>query len=242
MTKLEQVAEAAVELLRAAPGGLRYCDLVYQLGRRLPNHNSHMIQRAVGKLPQVCADVYKPWTGMYALRGVFDERFAPPPKRSVGHGIAERRFYDSFAEFIGALERCDRCVAVGGNSLGDLWGTPDVMGRIAARYRALVPYGDTFVAGELKTGMGMTMRAFGQACAYRLFAHCVYIAMPQATLPAELERLELLCRMFGIGLVVFNDDAPDKPDYRLLQRARPGWPDMAVLNDKAELLKAELYG
>jgi len=58
------------------------------------------------------------------------------------------------------------------------------------------------VSAEIKTNTNQLITAFGQACAYKLFSHKVYLVIPNAE--QDVGRIESLCLIFGIGLVLFD--------------------------------------
>ena len=77
--------------------------------------------------------------------------------------------------------------------------------------------------------------AFGQAVAYRLFAAKCYVVMPITISDEDLSRLEALCMLFGVGLVVFSLD-PRSPDFAIRVRAQKYSPDMFYVNEFASRL------
>ena len=93
------------------------------------------------------------------------------------------------------------------------------------------------VSAEMKIDPGQPVVAFGQACAYRLFSHKTYIAMPNTMSEGDQSRLEALCMLFGVGLVLF-DLSVDHPDYSIRVRAQRITPDMFFVNDFADRLRA----
>ena len=75
--------------------------------------------------------------------------------------------------------------------------------------------------------------AFGQAVAYRLFSTKTYIAMPNTLTES---RLESLCALFGVGLVLFDLNT-DAPNFSIRTRAQRFSPDMFYVNEFAERLR-----
>ena len=80
-----------------------------------------------------------------------------------------------------------------------------------------------FVAGQL-------------AAAYRLFASKTYIAMPSTVPQVDLDRLESLSILFGIGLALFEPNK-DHPNFQIRVRAQRFSPDMFYVNEFAERLR-----
>lgn len=157
----------------------------------------------------------------------------PPLRRD------ERQYYAAFAEFVGRIEQLDRCVPLGGGSLGQHWGTPDVVG---LRYGEAGPVRSdpVLLAGELKVTRYQLMHAFGQAVAYKLFAHLSYLAVPRQAGAPQMRRLEQLCLRQQVGFVSFDEDHPDDPRFELHVRPTPAAPDPAALNDKLSRLQGLL--
>lgn len=125
---------------------------------------------------------------------------------------------------------------LGGAVLKDKWGTPDVIGVLKPRTGDFVPFPLEIIAVEIKTDPTQSITAFGQACAYRLFAHRVYLAMPETLSKADLDRLDSLCVLFGVGLIFFRLDLQE-PAYRLAARAQRHAPDMFFANEFARRLQ-----
>ena len=91
------------------------------------------------------------------------------------------------------------------------------------------------VSAEMKIDPHQPVVAFGQACAYRLFSHKTYIAMPNTMSEEDQSRLEALCMLFGVGLVLFDLKVTD-PDYSIRVRAQRIAPDMFYVNDFVDRL------
>jgi hypothetical protein len=54
--------------------------------------------------------------------------------------------------------------------------------------------------------------------------------VPKQASKSDLDRLDSLCLLFGIGLVVFDVQNPDNPEYSIKTRALTHKPDMFYLN------------
>ena len=91
------------------------------------------------------------------------------------------------------------------------------------------------VAAEIKIDPQTPVVAFGQAVAYRLFATKCYVVMPDRISDEDLSRLEALCMLFGVGLVVFALN-PKSPDFSIRVRAQRYSPDMFYVNEFARRL------
>jgi hypothetical protein len=74
------------------------------------------------------------------------------------------------------------------------------------------------VSAEIKIDPQAPVVAFGQAIAYLLFSTKTYIGMPTTLTEEDQSRLESLCMLFGIGLVLFHLDK-DVPRFSIRVRA-----------------------
>jgi len=92
------------------------------------------------------------------------------------------------------------------------------------------------VSAEIKTNLNDSFKAFGQAIAYRLFSSKSYIAMPSKFKGDDRERLESLCLLYGVGLVIF-DLNPNEANFNFIMRARSFDPDMYYVNVLAKRLR-----
>ena len=120
--------------------------------------------------------------------------------------------------------------------MGKKWGTPDVVGIYKPLASNLIKFPAEIVSAEIKTDPGQPVVAFGQAIAYRLFSTKTYIVMPTSMTVADLSRLEALCMLFGVGLVLFKLDTKN-PAFDIRVRAQKFNPDMFYVNEFAERLK-----
>lgn len=132
-------------------------------------------------------------------------------------------------------------IVLGGNTFRDRWGTPDVLGKFESKRSDVVKGMTLIVASEVKVDVGDLLKGFGQACAYRLFAHKSYLAVPQHSPADELDRLEALCRMHGVGLVTFDARNSAKPGYRLMARPVKHEPDLSYTNRYVRLVERKLF-
>ncbi len=99
----------------------------------------------------------------------------------------------------------------------------------------IVKFPFEIVSAEIKVDPISSVVAFGQACAYRLFSHKTYIVMPSAIAPADQDRLDALCEIYGVGLVLFDLNV-EEPDFRFARKAQRFSPDMYYVNDFARRL------
>jgi hypothetical protein len=84
--------------------------------------------------------------------------------------------------------------------------------------------------------------AFGQACSYKIFSHKSYIVVPNESLDEDLTRLDALCRIFGIGLILLDSTSPKQPGFEIRVRAAKHEPDMFYVNRYMKLIEDDLFG
>lgn len=230
---VEEIRDAAFQYLAEQAEGLRYSDLVRKIIAAKPHANEVTVYNVVKDLPtSYPGRVVRPERGLYRL--VNGIRVAPPPRVPAAQ---ESEFYSGFAQWLqGDLEEVTTEVPLGGAGLGRKWGTPDVVGVYRRTAAELIDLQPEIVSMEVKTDPQQPVVAFGQAIAYRLFSSKTYIAMPNSMAEDDKSRLESLCVLFGVGLVLFELN-PEKPEYAIRVRAQKFAPDMFYVNEFAEGLK-----
>ncbi|MBI3016339.1 MAG: hypothetical protein HYY65_15040 [Candidatus Tectomicrobia bacterium] len=245
MTNKEQILGKAVELLKRTPHGIRYSDLVRRVQEALPKIPVNTIHGYLWRLEVLLPnEAYKPARGMY-LHMHFREgqrpEVAEPPSSPVGK-VKEEKFYESFADWlVKELEECTKAIPVGGNRFKDKWGTPDVIGIREPRKSDIIRFPTEIVSAEVKVDSANLITAFGQACAYRLFSHKSYIVIPGDSPEEDTARLDTLCRIFGIGLILFDSNEPRAPRFEIRVRATKHEPDMFYVNRCMKLVEDELF-
>ncbi len=244
-------AEAAV-VLHDRPEGMRFTELVDTLHRDHPGRTVKAIGNDVVGLDRALpTQVFKPSKGLYmhckfrpderVLSAQETPKSGSPARRSAPH-LPEQVFYSSFANWLrDDLEEVTQVIVLGGNTFRDRWGTPDVLGKFESRRSDVVKGMTVIVASEVKVDVADLLKGFGQACAYRLFAHKSYLVIPQHTPTDELDRLEALCRMHGVGLVTFDARNSAHPSYRLLARPIKHEPDLSYTNRYVRLVERKLF-
>ena len=196
-------------------------------------------------------DVYRPARGVYKSIKFKETSPIGPQKLNqtsqpvcdspvADSKIKEKEFYEAFAEWLIEFEGCTKAMPLGGNCFGDKWGTPDVVGVRKSAPDDILRTPEVIVAAEIKVASVSLITAFGQACAYKLFSHKSYIVIPKASSKDDVERLDALARIFGIGLVLFDAASPTVPDFSIRVRATTHAPDMFFANEKMKSVK-ELF-
>jgi hypothetical protein len=239
MAKLrgKEIQELAKRIIGEHPGGIRYSVLINRIATDNPETPKNTIHGAVWDLDKTYSgEVLKPSRGLFTLAGA-------PAVASPNGGLAainitlrESDFYESFAEWLkNDLDEATEAMALGGSGLRSKWGTPDVVGTFKPLPSNRVKFDLEIISAEIKTSLAESITAFGQATAYRLFSHKVYLVMPGNVPEEDQSRIEALSLLFGIGFVQF-DLNPEEPQYRVRVRSQRFIPDMFYVNEFAERL------
>jgi hypothetical protein len=241
--KGELIQGKAREILEESPEGVRYMDLCRRVQKALPSSKWNAIRTEVFNLGQQSdGDVHKPSRGLFRLtkfRGKEEPASATPSAQPIKE---EERFYRPFAEWLTEeVEDCTKAVPLGGNKFRDKWGTPDVIGKWESPPGHMVKGLTEIVSAEIKTDSSQLITAFGQACAYKIFSHKSYLVVPKASNQDDISRLDALCQIFGIGLVLFDNTNMDNPDFEIRVRPARHEPDMFYVNKYAKEVERELF-
>ncbi|HSV49804.1 MAG TPA: hypothetical protein VLH35_05765 [Candidatus Acidoferrales bacterium] len=239
----ERIETKAIEILRSNPDGVRYSNLIKQIKDSLPDTNVNHIRGTIWNLDVTrSTEVYK------AGRGLFRHvlfKGAQNPSEEVSPAaplIRESDFYAPFAEFLkNDLGECTTAIALGGRVFGDKWGTPDVIGIERSSLGEIIQRQVVIVSAEIKTDTQGLITAFGQACAYNLFSNKTYIVIPNSSDVEDKERLESLCLIFGIGLILFDSTNSQDPQFDIRVRPIKHEPDMFYVNKYMRLVPEQLF-
>ena len=230
---MNRIRRAAVEMLKSNPDGLRYGELATQLANKVADVSKTAIMKAITDLPKLLpTEVERPETGFYRYRS------NPVPTNQVLSAarvrpskISESDFYASFADWLkNETEECSRAVCLGGSKFGGKWGTPDVIGILEKKQTDPIGFPTEIVSAEIKLDDAQLITAFGQACAYRLFSHKSYLVVPKKSQKADIDKLDSLCMVLGVGLVLFDSTNPEKPSFEIRVRPVMHAPDMYYAN------------
>ncbi len=230
-----QIVQLCINALTENPTGLRFAEIHKYVQAHLdpsikktniPANLVKLAEFSNGKITKVDKGFYQLTTN---LNNLSQEEIIPS---QLNKKITEQDFYQPFADWLlNELEDCTRVEVVGGAAFGDKWATPDVIGVLKSKASDIFKFEPEIIAAEIKISGGESLiTALGQACSYRLFAHRSYIVVPRQANKSDLDRLDSLCLLFGIGLVVFNVEQPDNPDFLIKTRALTHKPDMFYLN------------
>ncbi len=226
----------AVELIKSNPKGLRYSELMRELHNTFPDIHVKSIPAAVWDLNVTCGkQIYKPTRGLFKYRFSGEEEIEKTVEK-IASTVQEEDFYKPFADWLkDDLGECSAAISLGGSYLGKKWGTPDVIGIYKPSTRDVIKFQPEILSAEIKINPSEPVTAFGQAIAYRLFSSKVYLVEPSTMTPEDLDRIEALCILFGVGLILFDLD-PQSPNFRIRVRAQRYNPDMFYVNEFADKL------
>ena len=245
-TRREKIIAKAIEILKSNPDGIRYSILVRKISQEFPEIPVNTIHGTVWNLEtRVPNEVYKPARGLFRHvefreEEISEEEQKPPLEIEK---IKEEDFYESFANWlVNELEECTRAIALGGNRFRDKWGTPDVIGKREPRRSDIVKAPTEIVSAEIKADARDLITAFGQACSYKLFSHKSYIVIPKNSSQDDISKLDALCMIFGIGLVLFDNSSPNDPQFEIRVRPLKHEPDMFYVNKYMKLIEKDLWG
>lgn len=244
----ERIKSKALELLAQHPEGLRYSELHAKILATDSSFKPNTINGCIWNLDTVYPDkVYKPSKGLFRLlinKPVDSDDSQPVTAIApvAASKVKEEDFYSPFADWLkNEIEDVTHAIPLGGNKFKDKWGTPDVIGKRESMRSDIIKGATEIVSAEIKTETLQLVTAFGQACAYKLFSHRVYLVIPRQAQKEEISRLDSLCQIFGIGLVTFDADNPATPDFRIQVRPARHEPDLFYTNKNMALIERELF-
>ncbi len=242
MAKLstKQIQDLAKSIIAASPGGIRYSVLAKQVHSAHPETPPNTIHGSIWNLAQRFPnEISKPSRGLFKPSGTTDDKVEPQTATepvTKPSKIREDDFYEPFADWLkNELDEATTAVSLGGAGMQKKWGTPDVVGVYKPLASHRIKFDIEIISAEIKIDPLQPVVAFGQAAAYRLFSAKSYVVMPADISPEDYGRLEALCMLFGIGLVLFDID-PKEPNFQIRVRAARFSPDMFYVNEFADRL------
>lgn len=245
-----QIQKIALEILENKPEGIRYSELGRKVLEQDSSFKPNTISGATWDLDVTYPDkVYKPDRGVFRLLKFKenittqpDQQQITPTTKTRKKTIKEEDFYKPFADWlVNELEECTSAIELGGNIFRDKWGTPDVVGVRESKRSDIIQFPTEIISGEIKTDSNGLITAFGQACAYKVFSHKSYIVVPNDSQIEDITRLDTLCRQFGIGLILFDTQNPEDPNFEIRARAVKHEPDMFFVNKNLKLIEDKLF-
>jgi hypothetical protein len=242
---LQQIRDLARSIIASNPGGVRYSVLTQKISQQAPETPRNTIHGAVWNLDATFPnEITKPSRGLFTPilkqgneSNLVETAETTEQTTTTGTKVKESDFYEPFAQWLkNDLDEATKVASLGGAGLKSKWGTPDVVGVYKPLASNLIKFPLEVISAEIKIDPLAPVVAFGQAVAYRLFSTKTYIAMPSSLTEEDQSRLESLCMLFGVGLVLF-DLNKDDPDFSIRVRAQRFSPDMFYVNEFAERLK-----
>jgi len=243
MNITQKVIAKAKELLAAEPAGIRYAKLHAALRAALPDVNPNTIHGCLTRIRTTLPE-FNPEKGLYRspnFTDVDDVSLLKASKSKKAEKIKEEDFYEPFSDWLtNELQEASKAIPLGGNRFKDKWGTPDVIGVLRPKPTDIFTFPLEILSVEIKSDSAGLITAFGQACSYKLFSHRSYIVVPAASMESDISRLDSLCMIFGIGLIVFDAQNPKEPGFKILTRAARHEPDMFYVNKYVRAVADEL--
>lgn len=238
-TRLEKIRLKAVEILSSNNEGFRYSQLMRKIAEEYPDFPHNTINGAVWDLDKnFPKKIYKPSRGLFRHKKFSEEDVSVEPSKKN----KEEDFYKPFADWlVNETEECTKAISLGGNKFKGKWGTPDVIGVRVSRRSDIIQSPTEVVSAEIKLDTRELITAFGQACSYKLFSHKSYVVIPKKSLQDDISRLDALCLIFGMGLVLFDTNDVNDPKYEIKARPVKYDPDMFYVNKVLKIVEKDLF-
>lgn len=239
---MQEIREKARQMVSANPGGIRFGALLDQISNESRETSRNTISGSIYNLQELYpSEISKPTRGLFKpVNAGSNEAVVVGDTEQTGASGAkfkEADFYEPFADWLkNDLDEVTDVAPLGGASMKTKWGTPDVIGVYKPLAGNLIKFPLEIVSAEIKIDPQAPVVAFGQAVAYRLFSAKTYVAMPTTLTEEDQSRLESLCMLFGVGLVIF-DVNKENPRFSIRVRAQRFSPDMFYVNEFADRLK-----
>lgn len=245
-SKRDKIRTRALEILSTNSDGVRYSDLVNKIKEENPEYPHGTITGSIWNLDATMPEkIIKVSRGLFKLIQFADSSLPVEPipiAVDIITKIKEEDFYEPFAEWItNDLEECTKAIALGGSKFKDKWGTPDVIGIREPKKSDIIQYPTEIISVEIKTDTIGLITAFGQACSYKIFSHKSYIVVPKTSLQEDVDRLDSLAMIFGIGLILFDNLDKKNPKFEIRVRASKHEPDMFYVNKYIKIIADDLF-
>lgn len=230
----QQVYNKVKEYLEDKPNGARYSEIIEYLKNQLPDTPINTLHGSVWDIRKKIVnnqekEISIPEKGVYILSKYKQIGESVNHQREI-RKIKEEDFYQKFADYlVNELEECSNAIPLGGNKFQDKWGTPDVLGIYKFSEADPIKPPLEIISAEIKLDTNQLITAFGQACSYKIFSHKVYLVVPKQA-EVDIPRLESLCMRFGIGLILFDKDDVENPNFQIRTRAAKTEPDYYYVN------------
>lgn len=251
MTQKAEITSIAIDVLKNNPAGLQQRDLIHEIGNQV-NYTKDQIRNAVwdiaDKFPE---QIYRPREGFYMHADYKGNDLTGGQAKVKGKNLNEEKnyqpedkFYQPFADWLmDDVGDTTTAFPLGGKKFLDKWATPDVVGVKESKKSDMISGQDEIVSAEIKsnTQAQALIEGFGQACAYKLFSHKCYLVIPQESSQNDLAKLDSLCQLLGVGLVLFDAGNPEEPNFQIRARPQKHEPDLFYTNDYMKKIEENLY-
>ncbi|MBF0140156.1 MAG: hypothetical protein HQL74_07745 [Magnetococcales bacterium] len=248
----EKIRSIALELLGQHKEGINFSKLKNMIIERDPVLNNNTIRGAIWDLDATFPEkVCKPARGLFRLVDFSKNTDIKDTVSEIEESDfcdseikkhCESDFYQPFADYLqNEIEEVTHAHVLGGNVFGQKWGTPDVIGKKESKRSDIIKGNVEIVSSEIKTNTDQLITAFGQACAYKIFSHKVYLVVPQQFSRDDRDRLDSLCQICGIGLIMFDSTSPSNPNFSILVRALKHEPDLFYTNMNMAKIEKKLF-
>jgi len=246
----EKIIKKIREILENNLNGVRYSELWRKIHNALPEIKINTVHGNLWYLKQKIdsgeiKDISRPERGLYILNKYIEGNQQLEMEKGADidfpiKKITEEDFYQPFANYlVNDLEECTKAIPLGGSRFQDRWGTPDVIGAYRILGFGTIQPPIEIISAEIKMDTNQLITAFGQACVYKIFSHKVYLVIPKEARSFDIKRIESLCLKFGIGLILFDKNNKDNPNFEILARAIKSEPDYFYVNKYLRILEAE---
>lgn len=237
-SKRENIEKEVIKFLEEHPQGARYSEIINHLKNKFPNYPNGTIVGGFRNTFLQNDEIEKIGRGLFQLKKFQNQT----TKQTTNSNIKEEDFYQPFADWlVNDIEECTNAIPLGGNLFQDKWGTPDVIGIRESKRSDIIQIPTEVVSAEIKTNTNQLITSFGQACSYKLFSHKVYLAIPKQSPQQDISRIDSLCLIFGIGLVLFDKENPNNPKFEIRARAIKTDPDIFYTNKYLKKIEGKLF-
>ena len=247
----KKIAAKAVELLeeKENSSGLRFREL-----RNRINENKEYRKGTISATLSALSDkqkktiykpeIYKPARGLYRHVKYKEETSEQNEEAqvSIQKAVKEEDFYKPFSDWlVNEIEDADKAIPLGGSTFKDKWATPDVIGKKEANKSDIIQGQIEIISAEIKSDKNQLITAFGQVCAYKLFSHKCYLVIPKNSSEENLAKLDSLCQLFGIDLILFDTEDAQNPNFEIRVRPRKHEPDLFYTNRYMKEIELDLF-
>lgn len=218
---MADIKDKALEIINKHPSGIRFKALKTQVLAALPSANPQTVGSVISQLEDG-KDCSRPARGVYAPL----TSHTLPTSPLSGH---EEKIYEPFAKFlVEDLGECIWAIPMGGKISNSKWSTPDVIGVWRSPWNGFLKVLElTSVEIKATEDSNDLIIGFGQACAYKLFSHKSYLVIPgDGPKEEDKSRIEDLCVLYGIGLILFYRENNDEYRFEIRNRASKAEPDL----------------